>query len=115
MATPIVLLSSLTACISSLSLGTHCGPAGFPTGNGAGPRSDVPTGWDLRWWWCTHASLWDYVVRQQGDRWLTGGDWNGPDSMSQRCGIGGGGGCALVRGCMAVGKIEHEIEGRTAE
>jgi hypothetical protein len=38
-----------------------------------------------------------------------------PDSMSQRCGIGGGGGCALVRGRMAVGKIEHEIEGRAAE
>jgi hypothetical protein len=22
----------------------------------------------------------DYMVRQRGDRWLAGGDWNGPES-----------------------------------
>jgi hypothetical protein len=115
MATPVTSLSSLTVRISSLGLGTHCGPAGFPTGNGAGPRSDVPTGWDLRWWWCTHASLWDYVVRQQGDRWLTGGDWNDPGfNVSAVWDRRWWWLCART-GRMAVEKIEQEIEGRAAE
>jgi hypothetical protein len=34
---------------------------------------------------------------------------------SRWCGIGGGGGCALVQGRMATGKIERKTEGRPVE